>query len=100
MIYLINVTEMEAVILSLDQKVRIQVQIHGQYYTIKGTEPREHVRHVAELVDTKMNEISSVNPLLDAKQLAVLTAVNAVHDLVKLQERVEELEKELLQLKD
>lgn len=100
MIYLINVTEMEAVILSEGQKVRIQVQIHGQTYTIRGTEPAEHVRHVAHLVNTKMKEIGSVNPLLDSKQLAVLTAVNAVHDLVKLQEKYEELEKQLLQLKD
>ncbi len=55
---------------------------------------------VAKLVDEKMREIRSVNPSLDTSKLAVLTAVNAVHEQIKLQERLEHLEQELSRLKE
>ncbi|MBS4208823.1 cell division protein ZapA [Bacillus sp. FJAT-50079] len=82
------------------QRIRTQVTIHGQNYTITGTDSAEHVMKVAALVDSKMKEISSINPNLDTSRLAVLTAVNAVHDLVKLQERYDRMEQELQRLKD
>lgn len=47
-----------------------------------------------------MREINSMNPSLDTSRLAVLTAVNAVNDYLKLQEKFEELERENKRLKD
>ena len=41
-----------------------------------------------------------MNLNLNTSKVAVLTAVNAVHDYVKLLEQHEQLEKELLRLKD
>lgn len=86
---------MEACSLSRTEKTRIEVEIYGNQYVIVGTESASHIRHVASLVDEKMREIHSKNPSLDTKQLAVLTAINAVNDYVKIKEQLEQLEKEV-----
>ncbi|CAM3450598.1 cell division protein ZapA [Cytobacillus oceanisediminis] len=82
------------------QKNRTSVDIYGQQYVIVGSESSSHVRLVASLVDDKMREISSKNPSLDISKLAVLTAVNAVNDYIKLKDRLERLENELNRVKD
>lgn len=82
------------------QRNRTSVDIYGQQYVIVGSESSSHVRLVASLVDDKMREISSKNPSLDISKLAVLTAVNAVNDYIKLTDRLERLENELNRVKD
>jgi len=64
-----------------------------------GYEPAGHMRLVATMVDDKMREIQSANPSLDTAKLAVLTAVNTMHDYLKVKEQLEELEQQLKQLK-
>ncbi|TFD92541.1 cell division protein ZapA [Jeotgalibacillus sp. R-1-5s-1] len=86
--------------MSNNGKNRINVDIYGQSYSIVGSESTSHIRLVASMVDDKMREISSINPSLDTSKLAVLTAVNAVHDFLKLKEEIEELENELKKLRD
>jgi cell division protein ZapA len=86
--------------LSNTDKTRTTVDIYGTQYVILGTENQSHVRHVASLVDKKMREIGSRNPLLDVNKLAVLTAVNAVNDFVKMKEQLERLQSELQKEKD
>lgn len=86
--------------LSQEQKNRTTVDIYGTQYVIVGTESTSHIRQVASLVDEKMREISSMNPSLDKSKLAVLTAVNTLHDNLKLKEYCESLEEELKKLKD
>jgi len=78
--------------LSDEKKNRITVEIYGQPYVIVGTETAEHIRKVAQTVDQKMREIRARNPNLDSSKLAVLTAVNAVNEYMKLKERLEQLE--------
>ncbi|MEH7417202.1 cell division protein ZapA [Neobacillus drentensis] len=82
------------------QKHKTTVAIYGQSYVIMGTESPGHVRLVASLVDDKMREISYKNPTLDVNKLAVLTAVNAVNDYIKLKEELERLQAELQKEKD
>lgn len=65
-----------------------------------GSESSGHMRLVASIVDDKMREIHSHNGQLDIAKLAVLTAVNAVHDYIKVKEQLELLEEELKRLKD
>jgi cell division protein ZapA len=65
-----------------------------------GTESPSHVRLVASLVDDKMREISYKNPTLDVNKLAVLTAVNAVNDYIKIKDELERLQAELQKEKD
>jgi cell division protein ZapA len=86
--------------LSDTKKTRTTVDIYGQQYTIVGTESTSHIRLIASLVDDKMREISSKNPALDINKLAVLTAVNAVNDYLKIKDRAEKLEAEIQRLKD
>lgn len=87
-------------LLAEQEKNKISVEIYGQVYKIVGTESAGHMRLVASIVDDKMREISVHNPTLDNTKLAVLTAVNTVHELLKLKEQVEALEEQLKKLKD
>ncbi|MBM7701267.1 cell division protein ZapA [Metabacillus iocasae] len=80
--------------MSEQEKTRATVDIFGQQFKIVGTESTSHMRLVASIVDDKMREISQMNPSLDINKLAVLTAVNVVHDYIKLKEEYEKLEKE------
>ncbi|MDP4085369.1 MAG: cell division protein ZapA [Bacillota bacterium] len=86
--------------MSNPEKNRTTVEIYGQQYIILGTESSSHVRLVGSLVDTKMREISSKNPSLDINKLAVLTAVNAVNDYIKIKHQLEQLQEELKKEKD
>jgi cell division protein ZapA len=88
---------MEAKALSQQQKNKVTVDIYGQQYSIVGYESTSHIRTVASIVDEKMREISAKNPTLDISKLAVLTAVNAVHEYLKLKEQYEILEEEVKQ---
>ncbi len=80
---------------SESEKKRTTVEIYGQQYVIVGNESVEHVRLVASLVNNKMREIGQKNPSLDSTKLAVLTAVNAVNDYLKIKDQLERLEREL-----
>ncbi|CAH2716133.1 Cell division protein ZapA [Neobacillus rhizosphaerae] len=86
--------------LSKTEKNRTTVDIYGQQYVIMGTESPSHIRLVASLVDDKMREINSKNPALDVSKLAVLTAVNAVNDYIKIKDQLERLQAELQKEKD
>lgn len=85
--------------MSEQQKNRISVDIYGHTYKIVGTESTGHMRLVASIVDDKMRELKMMNPTLDTVTLAVLTAVNAVHESLQLNEKIEKLEEELKNLK-
>lgn len=89
-----------AIALSDIKKVRTTVDIYGQQYVIVGSESPTQIKLVAAMVDEKMREISSKNPTLDTSRIAVLTAVNAVNDYLKMKDRLEQLEKELKKEKD
>ena len=82
------------------EKTRISVDIYNHTYKMVGTESQGHMRLVASIVDDKMREIAKANPSLDINKLAVLTAVNSVHEYLLLKEQYEQLEEQLKQLKD
>jgi cell division protein ZapA len=88
---------MEDLSLSNRSKSKTTVDIYGQRFSIIGTESTSHIRAVASIVDDKMREINSKNRSLDINKLAILTAVNVVHDYLKLKEEYEKLEKSLLE---
>lgn len=85
--------------MSEQHKIRVSVDIYGQTYKMVGSETSGHMRLVASMVDDKMREINSHNPSLDSAKLAVLTAINTVHEHVKLKEQIEQLEEEIKRLK-
>ncbi|MDF2535376.1 MAG: zapA, partial [Bacillales bacterium] len=53
------------------------------------------IRYVANQIDEKMREIQQANRMLDTTNVAVLTAVNIMHENVLLQEQLEVLERKL-----
>ncbi|AOH56010.1 MULTISPECIES: cell division protein ZapA [Bacillaceae] len=86
--------------MSDDKRNKTTVDIYGQPYTIVGTESASHMRLVASMVDEKMREISMKNPYLDTSKLAVLTAVNTIHEYIKLKDELDQLQLELKREKD
>lgn len=82
-----------------EQKTRIAVEIYGQTYKMVGTEKSSYMRQVASIVDDKMRAVSERNQSLDTAKIAVLAAVNCVHDYLKLKEQNEQMEEELKKLK-
>jgi cell division protein ZapA len=75
-------------------KTKTTVDIYGQQYSIVGSESTSHIRLVASIVDDKMREISEKNRTLDISKLAVLTAVNVVHEYIRVKDELEALKKE------
>ena len=75
-------------------KIRTTVRVAGKEYTIASYDSQEHVQRVAAYVDRKMNELNLATRLPSA-QLAVLTAVNVTDDMLKAQDEVRRLRKEL-----
>ncbi|MFJ7511262.1 cell division protein ZapA [Peribacillus simplex] len=86
--------------MSDDKRNKTTVDIYGQPYTIVGTESASHMRLVASMVDEKMREIRMKNPYLETSKLAVLTAVNTVHEYIKLKDELDQLQLELKREKD
>lgn len=74
-----------------EQAKRVEVEINGEYYTLKGHEAPEYMMTVAQIVNKKMIEISYRNKRLSTNHVAVLTAVNLVDELLKLQEQYDNL---------
>lgn len=66
--------------------VRVQVDIFGDQYTVKGQDSEAHVRMVAQYVDKKIRNIAGRNPRLSSAKLAVLTAMNIADELKKMQD--------------
>ena len=79
------------------EKIRTTVRIAGKDYNIAGYDPEDHVQRVAAYVDRKMSELALTTHLPPA-QLAVLTAVNAVDDMMKSRDEIRRLRKEIEQL--
>lgn len=81
------------------EKRSTKINIAGVEYTILGYETEEYMQKVGIYVDKKMNEIKQKCFSLDKSTVAVLTAVNIVDENLKLYDRVDDLEKEIDELK-
>ncbi|AEF94069.1 protein of unknown function DUF710 [Desulfotomaculum nigrificans CO-1-SRB] len=74
-----------------DQANRVEVEIFGEHYTLKGQESPEYMLLVAQHVNKKMYEISQRNNKLSLSKVAVLTAINLADELLKLQQQYNNL---------
>lgn len=75
-------------------KTRTVVKICGKEYMMAGYESEEYIHRVAIYVDRKMSELKDQYVNLNPGTLSVLTAINIADDVLKLQERFDELAKE------
>ncbi|NLW24943.1 MAG: cell division protein ZapA [Clostridia bacterium] len=73
------------------EKKKVQVEIYGNSYVIKGDTNTGSILKVAEFVNEKMNYIGQRNPHLSSKQVAILTALNLADELLTLQNDYDKL---------
>ena len=77
------------------KKNSLDVTIYGQRYTIVGAESTEHIFLVTNTVDERMKALARADDSLDEVKVATLSAVNIMHENVRLFARVKELEEQL-----
>ena len=75
-------------------KIRTTVKIAGREYALTSYDSAEYVQRVAQLVDRRLTEMS-LSTRLSANQVAVLTAVKIADDMLKAQDEVTRLRREL-----
>jgi cell division protein ZapA len=74
-----------------DRKARVEVEIFGEYYTLKGDAAPEYMVMLAKYVSSKMQQLVSRNDRLNRSQAAVLAALNIADELNKLREEYDNL---------
>ncbi|MDF1535230.1 MAG: cell division protein ZapA [bacterium] len=79
---------------------RVDVEIFGKVYTVRGDKDPDYVRRVAEFVDRKMREISQVTETVSTSRIAILASLNIADELMTLLEESEELKVRIRDLTD
>jgi cell division protein ZapA len=79
---------------------RVDVEIFGKVYTVRGDKDPDYVRRVAEFVDRKMREISQVTETVSTSRIAILASLNIADELMTLLEGSEELRIRIRDLTD
>jgi len=77
---------------------RVDVEIFGKVYTVRGDKDPDYVRKVAEFVDRKMREISQVTDTVSTSRIAILASLNIADELMTLLEDAEQLKSRIREL--
>ncbi|QAT41074.1 cell division protein ZapA [Clostridium sp. JN-9] len=72
----------------------VTVKINGVEYNLKGEEKEEYLHKVASYVDKKVKNIIEGNNKLSTASAAVLSAINVVDDMFKVQDKYDKAIKE------
>jgi cell division protein ZapA len=70
---------------------RVDVEIFGKVYTVRGDKDPDYVRRVAEFVDRKMREIAQVTDTVSTSRIAILACLNVADELMAMLEESEEI---------
>ncbi len=76
-------------------KNTVTVRIAGAEYTIKTEESAEFTQNLAKEINSKINEIKTVNPYVSTSQIAILLALEYASDCKKATERTEAIRSEI-----
>ena len=71
---------------------RVQVEIYGQVYSLKGADDPSHIRELASFVDKKMKDIEKGTGTVDPHRVAILAALTIADELHSLRARFHTLE--------
>lgn len=71
-------------------KKKLEVEIFGRRYTLKGDADEAYAKELASFVDQKMNEMAVHAKGIQLSKLAILTAINLAHELLQLKKRQKE----------
>jgi cell division protein ZapA len=74
---------------------RVRVEIFGQEYVLKGTDPPEYIEMLAKYVSHKMEQINRQHPSYTQTKTAVLVALQLADELSKIREDYEKIIEEL-----
>ena len=74
-----------------DQESRVEVEIFGEYYTLKGDSSPEQLIMLANYVNRKMKVLSGRNSRLSRTQTAVLAALSIAEELKILQDEYDNM---------
>ncbi len=79
-----------------------RVTVEGKSFMLRGEATVEHIQQVAEYVDAKIAEIrrEAVAVRLDPTMAYILTALNIADDFIKAENKVAEVENELIDLEN
>jgi cell division protein ZapA len=77
------------------QESRLEVEIFGEYYTLKGDLAPEEIMMLARFVHDKMEELADRNPRLNRNHITILAALNIAEELKKIREEHDRLVKML-----
>ncbi|MDD1749725.1 MAG: cell division protein ZapA [Methanothrix sp.] len=72
---------------------RVQVEIFGQVYSIKGKDDPAYIRELAAFIDSKMKEVQKGTGTADPHRVAILTALTITDELYRLREQYGNMEK-------
>lgn len=65
---------------------KVEVEIFGNTYTIRGDEDPKYIKEVAEYVDKEMRQITERIPSLSTDKVAILVALNIADEFFKMKE--------------
>ncbi len=77
-----------------DGSSRVEVQILGQRFTLKGSQDPQYVERLAAYVKRKIDEVGARGPISSPK-LAVLAALNIADDYFRALEDAREFKQEV-----
>jgi len=72
---------------------RVQVEIFGQVYSIKGKDDPAYIRELAAFIDAKMKEVQKGTGTVDPHRVAILTALTITDELYRLRVQYGKMEK-------
>lgn len=71
----------------------VEVQILGQSYSVKTDQDAEHIKKIAQYVDSKLREIYSTAPNINQTKASIMVALGIADELFKLRIKQESLDK-------
>ena len=79
-----------------DANGSIRVEIYDQSYNLRGSDA-EHIRKLAEMVDSKMRAVAEHTATVDSLRVAVLAALNIADEYLALKKKYESVASEYTQ---
>ena len=77
------------------KEIKVNVEIFGNTYTLKGKGSSESVERIARFVDGKMRDISSKASVATSEKIAILTALNIAEEYFALKDEHSALREDL-----
>ncbi|MGA2960899.1 MAG: cell division protein ZapA [Candidatus Korobacteraceae bacterium] len=71
----------------------IRVEIYDQSYNLRGSDA-EHIRELAQFVDSRMRAVSEHTATIDSLRVAVLAALNIADEYFSLKQKYDAIDTE------